>query len=261
MISYLKNRLYYELTFILANFRLKGKHNCEIVIPKNKVRKILKKNDLYFDKQGIPKWWFSTFMNKRNTRNPLTNAILRYLSTYISKDAKFLITGCGTGGQLFWLAQQGFSNLHGFDYLQNVVDAANEFAKIIKINANIWQDNAFNPTSKLEKYDVILALHWIFSAWAGNYGNKPCDPKENLKLLNEFMSIYTKHLSTNGIFCIELIDSIADFKVPPSHIYPIRHSSEQVSQCASELGLSIEKKMFCGKSGWQPTMIYIMRKK
>lgn len=261
MFAYLKNRLYFELTYILANFRMQGMQNCEVIIPQSTLRRVLKKHGLYFNNQGIPSDWFATYLNKRNTRDPISNAILRYINSSISKDAKILMTGCGSCGILFWLAQQGFSNVNGIDYVENVVKAANELANAINIKANIWLDDALNPTSKLDKYDVILALNWIFSAWGGDYGNKPCDPKKSLELLKEFISNYITHLSKGGFLIIQLIDSIADFKIPPLNIFPVRHSSEQVSQCANELGLSIEKKMFCGKYGHQPSMTYIMRKK
>lgn len=35
---------------------------------------------------------------------------------------------------------------------------------------------------------------------------------------------------------------------------------EQASQCANELGISIEEKTFCGASGHQSRMMYFMKK-
>lgn len=278
--SYLKNRILSELNFIRTNisfFLHKTSQKYEVVVPKGEVRRILKRNNLYFDKNGMPTWWFSAFMNKRNSRDDLTKAVLEYIITNIPRDSNFLITGCGTGWMLFWLAQQGFEHLNGFDCLSDVVNAANELSISLKIKANIWQDDGFNPSSKLGKYDAILALHWLYAAWEWNYadrsyfnkdkydliksyfGDRPYVREDRYDLLKRFISTYVPHLSKDGFFILELVDSIADFKVPPSDRYPIRHNGEQVAKCANELGLSVEKKMFSGLHGHQPRMVYILR--
>lgn len=261
---YLKNRIRHEFIFILTNifirFYKKISLEFEPDLPGYKVRKILKKHDIYFDKDGVPRWWFASFMEKRNSVDPLTGNFFKYMINNVSKDSNILITGCGTGWMLIWLAQRGFKKLHGFDYLQQVVDAANSLADLAKIKANIWQDDGFNPSTKLEKYDVIVALHWVYSAWGGNYGNKAVTSNDSKDLLTRFISNYIPHLSDNGYLCIELIDSMADFTVPTYNVYPVRLSIEHVTECAEGLGLSIEKKMFCGKQGRLPRMIYIMKK-
>ena len=260
--SYLKNRIRHEFRFILLYLKIRYYDRIslefEVDLPKYKVRKILKKHNLYFDKNGIPVWWFSSFMSLRNSVDDLTKEFFKYITTNISKDSDILVTGCGTGWMLIWLGQHGFKKLSGFDYLQNVVNSANDLCNLAKIKVNIWKDDGFNPSSKLEKYDVITALYWVYSAWGGNYGNKLYANEDNQELLKRFISNYLPHLTDNGYLFIELIDSIADFKVPSVDNYPIRHSMEQVAKCAEELGLSIEKKMFGGKH--RPRMLYIMKK-
>ncbi|HIF57315.1 MAG TPA: methyltransferase domain-containing protein [Gemmatimonadetes bacterium] len=178
----------------------------------------------------------------------------------MAKDANILITGCGSGWMLIWLAQRGFKNLSGFDYLQNVVDSAVDLSTLAKTDMKIWQDDGFCPSSKLEKYDVITALYWVYSAWGGNYGNKSRADEDNQELLKQFLSNYLPHLSDNGLLFIELIDSIAEFQEPPENAYPIRHSMQQVANCAEQLGLSIEKQMFNARHRKEPKMLYILKK-
>jgi hypothetical protein len=59
---------------------------------------------------------------------------------------------------------------------------------------------------------------------------------------------------------VELIDAISDFREPPTEIYPIRHSADQVAACAAAAGLAIKKQMFNSNYGHLPRMLYIRRK-
>ena len=262
--SYLKNRIRHEIKFILVHLKMryydKISREYDVKLPIYKVRKILKKHDLYFDRNGTPSWWFNSLMIRRNSADDITREFFKYAKANIPKDANILITGCGTGWMLFWFVQQGFTRLHGFDYLQNVVDSANEIGDLINIKTNIWTDDGFKPNLKEEKYDMITALFWVFSAWKGNYGNESHASKNNLDLLKEFFSIYIPHLSDNGYLVVELIDAVAEFQVPAVEGYPIRHTMAEVTQCAEELGLSVEKKMFTGRHRRQPKMLYVMKK-
>jgi hypothetical protein len=72
---------------------------------------------------------------------------------------------------LLWLAQRGFKNLEGFDYLENVVQAAKEIAVLARVEAKLWHADGFDPHLE-HSYDLILVLHWLYSAWHGNYGNR-----------------------------------------------------------------------------------------
>ncbi|MBL4576831.1 MAG: methyltransferase domain-containing protein [Flavobacteriales bacterium] len=258
------NRIRHEIIFYLISlkvkYHLKRSAYYEVELPRRKVRRILKKHDLYYDKKGNPSWWFKSFMNRRNSIDELTQGFFNYMTENISKDANILITGCGSGWMLIWFAQHGYKNLSGFDYLKQVVGSAIDLNKLAKIEVKIWEDDGFEPSDKLEQYDVITALYWLYSAWGGTYGNKSRADQDNQELLKQFISNYLPHLSDNGYIFIELIDSIADFQEPPVHSYPIRHSMDQVAACADELGLTIVKKMFNGRHRKEPKMLYIMQK-
>jgi hypothetical protein len=160
---------------------------------------------------------------------------------------------------LLWLAQRGFSQIEGFDYLANVVQAAKEIAAEIGIDARLWQDDGFKPTLD-GKYGLILVLYWLYSAWMGNYGNARRDSADREALLSEFLAQYAGHLESGGRIMIELIDAISDFREPPVDIYPIRHTHEQVARCAAGFGLTIECKMFNSNHGHLPRMLYVLRK-
>ena len=159
---------------------------------------------------------------------------------------------------LFWLAQRGFKNIAGFDYLGNVVQSAKEIAELGNITAKLWQADGFDPKLE-ESYDLILVLHWLYSAWAGNYGNQ-VRRADRETLLNDFLSQYAPHVKQDGFLMLELIDSISDYLEPPTEIYPVRHSSEEVAKCAANVGFTIERKMFNSKNGYLPRMVYVLKK-
>jgi SAM-dependent methyltransferase len=257
-VRYLKNRLLHELRRIRWNYRFRHEKEFSLELPIGRVRQILSKNDLGFDKDGTPTWWYSSLDLRRNEADDLTKAALKYIEQHVPTDAWILGTGCGTGWMLFWLAQHGYTRIDGFDYLDNVVQAAREIAALGELDVRLWQADGFQP--QLDKnYDLILVLHWLYSAWMGNYGNKP-RREDREKLLNEFLAAYASRIENNGLLMLELIDAISDFREPPSAVYPIRHSLEQVTRCAARVGLRIEKQMFNSNYGHLPRMLYCLRK-
>lgn len=255
---YLKNRLLHELRRIRSDYRLRHEKEFSPRLPMGRVRGILSQNGLGFDKDGTPTWWYSSLDFRRNEQDDLTKAALKYVEQQVPKDARILGTGCGTGWMLFWLAQRGYTRIDGFDYMDNVVQAAKEIAALGGLQVKLWQADGFRPQLD-SNYDLILVLHWLYSAWMGNYGNKPRQ-EDRQELLQEFLGEYAPRVEKNGLLLLELIDSISDFREPSSQVYSIRHSSEQVSRCASAVGLRIEKQMFNSNYGHLPRMLYCLRK-
>ena len=256
--QYLKNRLLHELHRFRAQRRFRNPEFSVEVSPRA-VRRILTRNGLGFDAQGNASWWYASLDFRRNEADDLTRGALKFVAENVPRTARILGTGCGTGWMLLWLAQRGFSNIEGFDYLPNVVEAAKEIAAEMNINARLWQDDGFNPTLE-GKYGLILVLYWLYSAWMGSYGNARRDSVDRETLLSEFLAQYAGHLEAGGRVMIELIDAISDFREPPVDTYPIRHTHEQVARCAAGFGLTIERKMFNSNHGHLPRMLYVLRK-
>ena len=107
---------------------------------------------------------------------------------------------------------------------------------------------------------MILALHWVYSAWAGNYENKPRAGEDREKLLSDLLAPYAERLNPKGLMIVELIDAVSDLREPPSELYPIRQSPEQVERCAAARGLAVERKMFNSNHGHLPRMAYFLRR-
>jgi SAM-dependent methyltransferase len=221
---------------------------------------------------GQASWFYTAY--ERGDLDPLTNFAMAFLEKNVDKKAPVLITGCGTGIMAFHLADVGFTNVAGFDYLHECVEVAQQVSTMGNYNITFYQDDGFNPKDTGQKYDAITALHWVFSAWMGNYGNKKL-PAEKVasadfreELLTDFLKKYSALLNKNGVLILELTDAVSDYRIAADHymgdyskeIYPIRHSPEQVEKCAVLAGLTVNSKNLSVLYGHQPRTQYILRK-
>jgi len=234
-------------------------------------KKIVIKKKLALTLDGKPSWFYTAF--ERKDADPLTNYTLDFIEKNIKKDGKILVTGCGTGITAFHLADCGFKEIVGSDLLPECIIIANELKKEFNYeNTRYIIDDGFHPAVN-EKFDLITALHWVFSAWMGNYGNSPVSNPFDLKIreeaLNNFLSVYSSLLNENGILIVELTDAVADYRLASDHhlasysleIYPIRHNLAQVERCAALNGLDVIDKKLCVTYGHHPRTSYFLRKK
>ena len=265
----------YEVKHLLRNIIRRGSKSTSDKFIKNinsfsgKICVI--KNGLGFTVNG-PSWFYTAF--DRGFSDPLTNQALSWINSNIPKHGKVLMTGCGTGLMLFNLHDKGYTNLHGRDYMIECIHISVALKK--KFNYDSVQfkvEDGFSPKFETdEKYDLITAMHWVFSAWMGNYGNKKNDnpylEEVRKKLLNNFFDQYIPHLSINGILIVELTDSVTDYRVPNDgplgleyeHTYPVRQSAELVEECLEGRGAEIVEKYLCLSYGHQPRMAYYIKK-
>jgi len=201
------------------------------------------------------------------------NGESRVIQTVPHKDA-VLITGCGTGITAFHLEDAGFRDVTGLDLLPDCIAIANEVKRVGKYTGSAFVvGNALQPELR-SSYDVITAMHWVFSAWMGNYGNDRAQadqarqPEHRERLLSDLLAQYVPHLRPNGTFLIELTDAVTDYRLEQDHplgaaskaIYLVRHTPEQVETCARQQGLAIVDQKLCVSYGHQPRTLYIMKK-
>ena len=242
-------------------------------VPVRTIKRLMRNNGLATFEQ-TPSWFYTAY--ERGDADPLTNYTLEYIRKNVPKDASILVTGCGTGIMLFHLLDAGFNTVHGFDLLDQCVSIANEVAKLGSYRTKIWNGDGLKQPRIDGNYDVILALHWVFSAWCnGNYGN-PVVPYEEAKkpetrerLLRELLSRYIGHLNPGGLFVVELTDAVADYRVPteggapgftPDQIYPVRFTPEQVREVCEPLGMAVDSYSLGVSYGRQPRTVYRLRK-
>lgn len=221
---------------------------------------------------GQPSWFYVAF--DRGDQDPLTNYALDFIARNIPKSGRLLVTGCGTGITVFHLADCGFRDVTGIDLLPQCIAIANKIKQQGKyVETSFREADCFHP--QLEgTFDAITVMHWLCSAWAGNYGNSPVEigearrPEVREKLLTDFLAIYAPHLSANGVLIVELIDAVTDYRIASDHhlgdrslaIYPVRHSPEQVQRCAAANGLQVIEQRLCVSYGHHPRTSYVLKK-
>lgn len=218
--------------------------------------------------------WFYTGFD-RDSQDPLTNGALRWIQENIAKNDKILVTGCGVGLMAFHLAESGFSKVEGRDLLKPCIDVANKLKEQYAYTETEFKvDNGFFPVfGDCDKYGLITALHWVFSAWSGNYGNPetedPTSEGTRVELLDNFLRNYSQQLVPGGILIIELTDAVADYRDPKDHpmghdletIYPVRHSPDMVKHCADKNGLEVLHHRMTLSYGHQPRTAHYLQKK
>lgn len=221
---------------------------------------------------GQPTWFYSAYA--RGDVDPLTNYAFEFIEQHVPRGAPILVTGCGTGITACHFADIGLE-VDAFDLLPECIKVADRIRAMGGYtNLRFWADDGFNPTLKGE-YDAITALHWVFSAWMGNYGNTPTDankardPAFRERALTDLLANYVPHLTSGGWFLIELIDAVTDYRIPSDHrlgdysqqIYPVRQTPEQVERCATEVGLTVVDKKLCVGYGHHPRTLYVLTKR
>jgi SAM-dependent methyltransferase len=217
-----------------------------------------------------PSWFYYAF--NRNDDDSLTNYELEYIETNFPRDSVILNTGCGTGIIVFHLASSGFTKVTGTDLLPEAIEIANWIKTNYSFdNTDFQVDDGLAP-KVLGQFDLITAMHWVFSAWMGNYGNivdiGDASAEERVRLLMTFLRNYTPHLKPGGILILELTDAVADYRLITDHpagsgsvgVYPIRHTPEQVALCAAANNLVILEKQLCLRYGHQPRTAYFLQR-
>jgi SAM-dependent methyltransferase len=221
---------------------------------------------------NAPSWFYTAF--ERGDQDPLTNYTLDFIAHNIPRDGRVLVTGCGTGIMAFHLADAGFQDIVAFDLLPEAIAVANRLKDEWQYTQTAFSiGNGFRPTLE-GTFDVITAMHWVFSAWAGNYGNDALpveqakQPAVREQLLGDLLAVYTPHVRPGGYFIVELTDAVTDYRLPSDHrlgevstsFYPVRHTPEQVERAARAHGLEVADRKLCVSYGHHPRTSYFLKK-
>ena len=227
-------------------------------IPTRRAKAILRRHGLGYDENGTPSWWYQAF-DGRNSADQLTQFEFDWIEEHVPKDGSILVSGCGVGLTTIWLNQQGFESVSGFDYLPEVLACAVEIAAITDTPISYWQADGFNP-QLTDRYDCITAMHWVYSAWMGNYDNPIETREDHQAVLEDFLRDYVDALKPRGSMLLELVDGLLDYAVPEFKAYPIRLTVEQVRSAATNVGLELEKVVSNPLGNRPIVVLYILRR-
>src|SRR5687767_4068141 len=128
-------------------------------VPVRTIKRMIREEGLAVA-EGQPSWFYTAY--ERGTADPLTNFSLDYIVSSVPRDARILVTGCGTGITATYLADHGFRQVGGSDLLPECIAVANKVAALGGYdNLSFFVADGFHPSLD-GQYDVITALHWVF---------------------------------------------------------------------------------------------------
>lgn len=208
-------------------------------------------------RHGVQPWFLHVYRAR-----PLlweATSICEWVTGNIAKDAAILSAGCGMAFNLFWLARQGYENLHGFDIDPKAIGAATELAARHGFDVTLWTGNLGDDNPDCHgRYDYIEAMNCLMYE-EGMY------PR--------FFAAFSKALKPGGYLAFDVIDESYN-AVPnnqwltsdwgkavedrgPSE-YKTRYSLAQVMQMAGDCGLT--GVISITKPQTVPRILYIFRK-
>lgn len=114
-----------------------------------------------------------------------------WIKNNIEKNSEILEVACGTGGMLYHLYWNGFSNLNGYDCDKKVISVGEDIIKTMQENVNFYVDNAYAP-QKENRYDVIIWVNGMYHL-------------ENFTLDN-FFDKHVRMLNNDGYFIFDMVD-------------------------------------------------------
>ena len=111
----------------------------------------------------------------------------KYSATSLKKRKKIKIleVGCGSGGNLWMIANEGFKS-YGMDILSNSINLTKQIIKKKKLQANLKVGNMINLPYKSNYFDCVVDI----------FSSSSLDASEGKKFLNEVSRILKK----NGSF-------------------------------------------------------------
>lgn len=144
---------------------------------------------------------------------------VNFIKQYIKSEDDYIIDiGCGTGRHLSELYNQGYKNVYGFDFSENLLSTAKKNHP--EIQSNIYLSDCRKLKSKF-KADTVLCLYDVI-------GSFPND-KDNIKIIKSAR----KNLRKNGFFIcsvmnMELTENICKHKFDiykePKKLFKLRAS-------------------------------------
>jgi glycosyltransferase involved in cell wall biosynthesis/2-polyprenyl-3-methyl-5-hydroxy-6-metoxy-1,4-benzoquinol methylase/tetratricopeptide (TPR) repeat protein/GT2 family glycosyltransferase len=137
--------------------------------------------------------WFKYVFRERSSRWDVCQPC-QWMARNIEPKAPVLSIGTGVGFNLFWLAENGFTHLHGTDIDGKAVDAGRKIALTSGLPVALVVDDALKGEAlRNEQFAVIEALNW-------------CHLLEDFSL-DRLLDRYTPHLREHGVFIFDAIDA------------------------------------------------------
>jgi len=179
--------------------------------------------------------------------------LLRYITENFQKDAKILDIACGTGLMCFYLSEQGFNNLHGFDSIESHIAMAKEFSVIANKTLNFWVDDAFSPSIKCDDFDVAIFMGWV--GCAGGF-ESVVSGKPLHETIDSLLTTYNFSVGTH-VF-LDVYDDLSNYELDKDKPTYRTIKFEDLKPVLDKHGFEVADK--CYDCGYKIKIIYVLKK-
>ncbi len=172
-----------------------------------------------------------------------------WVADHFPAGASVFEPGCGSGANLLWLAERGFTSLAGADIKDSAVTLGRKLAQKAGLTVKLWRDNSLKPSLTPANVDVILSLNWLYHIPGATFG--------------DFLRLYAPCLSPKGAVVCDMVDDgynsmpgnryhTDDGNMPIEHRraseYTLRMSRADMEATALGHGLKLVKyRIFSGR--------------
>lgn len=181
-----------------------------------------------------------TYAIRRRPWRPHVCVPCTWLSKAMPRSAHIFEAGCGSGANLLWLWQEGFTRLGGNDISPEAVRMCALLAEYSKASVEARVDDALAPTSPPRDVDVLLSLNWLYHVPGAS--------------LHDLFDVYANSLSPHGYVVFDVVSHrynqiknnqfhSKDKELPeeqrrPSE-YTFRMSPQEVQDCVKAHGFTL----------------------
>lgn len=205
-----------------------------------------------------PSWHEYAILSRRWRRHACVAC--RWLNALLPRDAAIFEPGCGSGANLLWLGQQGFTHLYGSDIEHGSLELGQHLASALSLPLDTWHDDGMNPLRLPDNLDAILSVNWLYHIAGATFG--------------AFLGRYRDALKIGGYLACDMVtrhyDSVPgnqwhtkDLKLPeekrrPSE-YTIRLDAAEVNAIAVRHGFAVIRST-CFALSRPQRAVYLLRR-
>ena len=210
-----------------------------------------------FEKHSqLDSWHYRSWMLNWGVTLDSRRFILNFISDNFAKDAKILDVACGTGSMCFYLANKGFSNLHGFDYSEELLEIGKDFLKMSsnEQKINFMLDNAFAPSFDVSGFNAAVFLGWVGCAAGFNTAFDETVPIH--EIVDSLFETYS--FSVNTHIFLDVYDDLSNYQIGKGKPAYRTVKQEDLQPVFAKHGYEIVDK--CYDCDYKIKVIYVLKK-
>lgn len=199
-----------------------------------------------------------TYAIQRRPWRPHVCVPCLWITQTLPRSAHIFEAGCGSGANLLWLRQEGFSHLGGNDISPSAIHMCRLLSQYADTSLSAYVDDALQPKQNPRGVDALLSVNWLYHIAGAS--------------LDQLFAVYKTCLKPKGYIVFDVIssayNSVVDnqYHTGDKHLpvenrrpseYTFRMSPDEVQHCAHQHGFAVvrQKKL----RAWPPRIAYMVQ--